>query len=323
MDDDLIDLMICRIPGLKGDEKIKLVKEYDDANTFFLLSKRDIENSIGRTLKDAEWNMADVQKMAINDAEQIKKMGIHRVSYREKAYPPLLREIFDPPALLFYRGTLADPGKPMVAVVGTRKPTSQAAERAFALGRGLGLSGIPVVSGLAMGIDAMAHRGNIEGKAGTIAILGSGVDMVFPSLNRALARRILENGGAIVSEYPPGTPPAKWNFPARNRIISALSRGVVIVEAPQKSGALITAQFALEQGRDLWVDSYGVKSPNGAGTASLAEQGAGLINSAEDILAEWNMPTSELQKKMTESKTTPNNAAGLASSMAGYLDINL
>ena len=319
----MLDHMICRIPGLRGEEKIKLVKEYSDVNIFSLLSKRDIENVIGRTLKEASWNMADVQKMALNDAEQAKKTGIHRVSYREKAYPPMLREIFDPPALLFYRGTLADPGKPLVAVVGTRRPTPKAAERAFALGRELGLSGIPVVSGLALGIDAMAHRGNIEGKAGTIAILGSGVDMVFPSLNRALARRILENSGAIVSEYPPGTPPAKWNFPARNRIISALSRGVVIVEAPEKSGALITAQFALDQGRDLWVDGYGVKSPKGAGTASLAEQGAGIINSAEDILAEWNMSSSELREKITKSNAAKSNAAGLASSMAGYLDINL
>jgi len=192
------------------------------------------------------------------------------------------------------------------------------AQRAFKLGRELGEAGIPVVSGLALGIDSMAHRGNIEGKAATVAVLGSGVDMIFPASNRDLARRILETGGAVVSEYPPGTVPAKWNFPARNRIISALARGVVIVEAPEKSGALITAQFALDQDRDLWVDSYGVKSPNGAGTARLVEDGAPVISSAEDILAEWKIAKCEKGKDPAR-----NNASGLASSMAEYLDINL
>ena len=318
MDDNLLDLMICRIPVLKAEERIKLVKKYNKVDDFLLLSKNDIEFTVGRALKQWPRNMADLLGDAEKDAEQTVRLGIHRVSWREKAYPPLLREIFDPPAVLFYRGKLADPEKPLAAVVGTRKPTPRGAERAFILGRELGEAGIPVVSGLAIGIDAMAHRGNIEGKAATVAVLGSGVDMIFPSSNRGLARRILETGGAIVSEYPPGAGPARWHFPARNRIISALARGVVIVEAPEKSGSLITAQFALDQGRDLWVDHYGVNSQRGAGTARLAEEGAAVISSADDISAEWNMTKSEKRKDAVQS-----NAAGLASSMAEYLDINL
>ena len=318
MGDALLDLMICRIPGLKGAEKVKLAEEFDNAGDFLLLSGRDIENIIGRVLKDQSWNMADIKVQAEKDAEQAKRLGIRQVSWRDNAYPPMLREIFDPPLMLFYRGALADPEKPMAAVVGTRKPSPQAANRAFALARELGEAGIPVVSGLALGIDAMAHRGNIEGQAGTVAVLGSGVDMVFPSLNRALARRILDTGGAIVSEYPPGTAPAKWHFPARNRIISALARGVVVVEAPEKSGALITAQFALDQGRDLWVDNCGVKSPIGVGTARLAEDGAAVISSADEILAEWN-----ITKPETRQNAAQNDASGLASSMADYLKINL
>jgi DNA processing protein len=166
-----------------------------------------------------------------------------------------------------------------------------------------------VISGLALGIDAMAHRGSLEGGAPTIAVLGSGVDAIYPVSNRSLARRILENGGVILSEYPPGTSPMKWHFPARNRIISALARGVLIVEAPAKSGALITAQFALEQNRDLWVASsgavagnpHGVFSAYGEGTRKLAADGARIIYSASDILDEWNLKENLLPRDMEKN----------------------
>jgi len=313
--DDLLDLMICRIPGLRGKERIELVKKFDNEEEFSHLSNKDIEGIIGRALKDQTWTMAQIRSHAEKDASRAQEYGIRLVSYREKAYPPLLREIFDPPALLFYRGTLPDPEKPLVAVVGTRKPTPQAAGRAFTLGRELGKAGIAVVSGLALGIDAMAHRGNVDGGSPTVAVLGSSPDQMYPSSNRPLARNILSAGGAILSEYPPGTRPLKGHFPERNRIISALARGTVIVEAPEKSGALITARFALEQNRDLWVDAVGVSSPLGAGTARLAEDGAGVINSAMDILAEWHMTVPVKQDDVS--------GAGLASSLAEYLKIKL
>ena len=318
MADTLLDLMICRVPGLREAERIELVKKFDKEEDFSVLSKRDIENLVNRELKGASWSISQIKKTAEKDASLLSKLGISMVSFREKAYPPLLREIYDPPALLFYRGILSDPEKPLIAVVGTRKPSSIAAGQAFALGRELGEAGIPVVSGLALGIDSLAHRGNLEGKAPTVAVLGSGPDQIYPSSNRNLARLILESGGLILSEYPPGTGPRKWNFPARNRIISALSRGVVIVEAPEKSGALITASFALEQDRDLWVDSSGVSSRNGAGTARLAEEGAKVISSARDILTEWNMAGSTKQRTGADE-----SAAGLASSLAEYLEIKL
>ncbi|MCL2472949.1 MAG: DNA-processing protein DprA, partial [Treponema sp.] len=273
---DLLDLMICRIPGLRGKEKIELEKRFDNEEDFSVLSRQDIEQLVGRTIIGRNWKMSEIRFLAEKDAAISAKLGIHTVSWRQETYPPLLREIFDPPVLLFYRGVLPDPGKPMVAVVGTRKPTSAAVARAFALGRELGEAGINVVSGLALGIDAMAHRGNIEGRAHTVAVLGSSPDLVYPASNRELARRILETGGLILSEYPPGTRPLKWHFPERNRIISALARGTVIVEAPEKSGALITARFAIEQDRDLWVDRVGVSSKLGGRTARLAEEGAGL-----------------------------------------------
>jgi DNA processing protein len=169
----------------------------------------------------------------------------------------------------------------------------------------------------------MAHRGNLEGGAPTVAVLGSGADEIYPAVNRALAKRILERGGVVVSEYHPGTGPLKWNFPARNRIISALARGTVIVEAPAKSGALITAQFALDQGRDLWVASAGTASPLGAGTAKLAEEGARVIQSAAGILSEWNWKGRCTEEAAAAAEHTAPAGKVLAASLARSLNIDL
>ena len=287
--DDLLDLIICRIPALKAKERAELAKKYDSEDDFPVLSKKDIENLVGRILKGPFWTIDEIRLQAEKDAAQTRKLGIKMVHWREDTYPPLLREISDPPVVLFYRGALPNPEKPLVAVVGTRKPSSRGRVRAFELGRDLGKEGFPVVSGLALGIDAMAHRGNIEAGAPTVAVLGSGPDMVYPHSNRDLARRILETGGLILSEYPPGTGPFRWNFPARNRIISGMARGTVVVEAPEKSGALITAGFARDEGRDLWMDAVGLNSKRGGGMAKFAEEGVMLLSSVQDILAEWNI----------------------------------
>ncbi|MDR1930697.1 MAG: DNA-processing protein DprA [Treponema sp.] len=216
-------------------------------------------------------------------------LNIAQAVFGSPGYPPLLGELYDPPRILYYRGVLPDPEKPAVAVVGTRHPSAAASREAFKLGRELAERGIAVISGLALGIDAMAHRGCLEGGGKTAAVLGSGLDQVYPVSNRMLARRILESGGALISEYPWGTKPRKWNFPQRNRIISGLARGTVIVEAPAASGALYTAQFALEQGRDLWVSSVGASSSLGEGTRKLAEEGCPLIRGAAEIAAEWGL----------------------------------
>jgi len=321
--DNLLDLMICRIPGLKANERVELIKKFDREDDFSMLTIRDIENLLGRVFEKAtnKIKMSDIRSMAEKDADKAKKFGIRIVSWREESYPPLLREIYDPPALVFYRGVLPDPVKPLAAVVGTRKPTSHGTKRAFEIGLELGKAGIPVVSGLALGIDSMAHRGNIEAGSPTIAVLGSSPDMVYPVANRFLAKRILDTGGVILSEYPPLTGPRKWNFPERNRIISGLARGSIIVEAPEKSGALITARFALEHNRDLWVDKAGISSEHSArsaGTARLAKEGALILSSVKDILAEW-----KLEGTSPEMKTEGDEAAGLVPSMAAYLGIKL
>jgi DNA processing protein len=259
--------------------------------------------------------METARRAAEEDSRRARLSGIGCIPYAAAAYPPLLRELPDPPALLFYRGRLPNPELPLAAVVGTRRPSGAAAVQAYDISRELAQGGLPVVSGLALGIDAMAHRGNLEGGAPTIAVLGSGLDHIYPAGNRMLARRIVETGGVLLSEYPPGTEPRKWHFPARNRIIAGLARGILIVEAPQNSGALITAQFALDQGRDLWVASAGIV--RGEGTKRLASDGAGIIASGKTILKEWGLAAD------SPKEPVPFSGAALASSLARSLQIEL
>jgi DNA processing protein len=206
---------------------------------------------------------------------------------------------------LFFRGVLPNPEKPLAAVVGTRSPSSAGAKQAYEFGRDFGESGISVVSGLARGIDAMAHKGAVRTSSPTIAVLGSGPDEVFPKSNRDLARRLVEAGGALVSEYPPGTPPLKHHFPARNRIISGLARAVVVVEAPEKSGALITADFALDQGRELWVGSAGLTSAMGWGCRKLASEGARIAPGANAVISDWGYGTPS--KKSADNALDPRS----------------
>ncbi|MDR1411959.1 MAG: DNA-processing protein DprA [Spirochaetaceae bacterium] len=311
----LLDLMIARIPGLSCKERIKLLKKFDREADLAVCSKEDIGEIAARPLK--AWDPDGLRFQAEEDLLSITRTGMGYASWPEPEYPPLLRELYDPPALVFYRGVLPDPGKPLAAVVGTRRPSSGAAIQAFDLGRDLARAGIPVVSGLALGIDAFSHRGNLEGGAPTVAVLGSGLDRVYPASNRGLARRIVEEGGALLSEYPPGTRPARWNFPARNRIIAGLARAVIIVEAPEKSGALITANFALELGRELYVASAGLASPLGAGTRALAEDGAGIVSGIEAIARDWGL---EAGPEIADA--VPDIGSGLASSLARSLNLN-
>jgi DNA processing protein len=317
----LFCLIISRLLGVNPREKARLCMEFEPAGEWDRLSRGDLESFLGRSLDQVPRDMGDLWAQAERDRRALQIRGIAAVSILSPHYPPLLRELWDPPAVLFYRGILPDPEKPLAAVVGTRRPTQGGLSQAYRLSRDLGEAGIPVVSGLALGIDAMAHRGNLDGEAPTVAVLGSSPDEVYPGANRMLARRILSQGGVILSEYPPGTSPRKWTFPARNRIISGLARGTVIVEAPAASGALITARFALDQNRDFWVASAGVESPRGAGTAKLAEEGAQVLTGAADILENWGIGGAAPQMELVSGG--PARGAGLASSLARTLKITL
>jgi DNA processing protein len=188
--------------------------------------------------------------------------------------------------------------------VGTRYPTGAGRAAAFRLGFDLGRNGIWVVSGLARGIDREAHEGCEQAGGRSIAVLGNGIDLIYPSSSRSAAMALLARGGAIVSEYPPGVPPLRYHFPARNRIISGLCRGVVVVEAPERSGALFTAEYALQEHRDLWVHGAGLAGTTGAGTRHLAESGAPAVHAAGEILGAWGIaprgPERSLPPRLSE-----------------------
>ena len=201
------------------------------------------------------------------------------------AYPELLGEIHDPPWVLYVRGRHSPPAGATVAVVGSRKATPYGLEVAGWLAGGLASAGVHVVSGAAYGVDTAAHRGALAEGGFTTAVLGCGIDVVYPRSNGALFRDI-ESKGCLLGEYPPGTEPAKHHFPARNRIIAGMSAAVIVVEASEKSGALITADFALSEGRDVMAVPGGVLSPNSRGTNALIRNGAVPVTCPEDVLKE-------------------------------------
>jgi DNA processing protein len=224
-------------------------------------------------------------------------------------YPPLLRAIHDPPALLYLRGTL--PGPEALAVVGSRRASDAGRRVASALCAELATHDIAVVSGLARGIDTAAHLGALEEGGRTAGVLGCGIDQVYPPENERLFHRILENG-AILSEYPPGTPPLSGHFPGRNRIISGLCRGVLVVEAAEESGSLITAEFALEQGREVFAVPGAVVSPVSRGANQLLKEGAHLVTSAADILQVlWPQTPSKAMRQREESLAAGLSGAAL------------
>ncbi len=201
-------------------------------------------------------------------------------------YPPLLRQLADPPLLLYVLGNVEVLSDPQLAMVGSRNPTPPGRDNAVAFAKALAESGLTITSGLALGIDTAAHEGALAGKGPTIAVAGTGVDRVYPSSNRPLAHRIVAGGGALISEFALGTPPMKHQFPRRNRIISGLSLGTLVVEAALSSGSLITARQAGEQGREVFAIPGSIHNPMAKGCHQLIRQGAKLVETAQHVLEE-------------------------------------
>ncbi|MBC7189455.1 DNA-protecting protein DprA [Candidatus Aerophobetes bacterium] len=215
----------------------------------------------------------------------IERLNVEILPLTSPLYPERLRSITAPPLVLYIRGRLKKEDSLAVAIVGTRRATSYGKVAARKLARELAREGVTVVSGMARGIDTCAHEGALEEGGRTIAVLGCGVDVVYPPENSSLMEEIIKNG-AVVSEFCPGTKPYAGNFPRRNRIISGLSMGVVVVEAPLKSGALITVEFALEQGKEVFAVPGHITSPYSEGTNRLIKEGAKVVQEVEDILEE-------------------------------------
>ena len=254
--------------------------------------KRGIEQNIAEEIVEKRKGIDPDKPL-----QQLKKDGVKTIHFYDKEYPLLLKEISDPPFLLYVRGDISALNKICFAVVGTRLMTPYGRQSLEHIIPPLIQTGLVVVSGLAIGVDAHAHKVTLNYTGKTIAVLGSGIDCISPSNNTRLAEKIVEQGGAVISEFPVGMKPTIYTFPIRNRIISGLSKGVLIVEAKEKSGSLITAQLALDQNREVFALSGSIFAENMMGTHRLIQKGeAKLVTSGQDILEELGIDQSQMEK---------------------------
>ncbi len=297
-DEAVLRAAVARLSFLTHGERLSLLKKLDNVSALALLSIDDICGIVSREIKGTVPSMKDIAARAERDVAIMEQYGISLLLPGDSLYPKKLAEIPQAPFALYCRGAAEILSAECVGVVGTRHPDGEGLKAAFSFSKDCASQGVTVVSGLAFGIDSAAHKGALAADGGkTVAVLGCGIDTVYPASNRRLAGEILRCSGCIVSEYPPEEPVRKWQFPERNRIISGLSEAVMVVQAPDKSGALITADFALEQGRDLCVHPAAVAfakkqgSPAGkddvfsspTGVLRLVEEGAPVISSCEEI----------------------------------------
>ncbi|MFA6525237.1 MAG: DNA-processing protein DprA [Patescibacteria group bacterium] len=229
--------------------------------------------------------------------EKLERLEVRMITIVSDEYPRLLSEISRPPAVLYWQGNWDALSNLTIAIVGTRNPTSYGIQVAKDLAGELAKENICIVSGMALGIDGIVHKSALENKGKTAAVLGSGIDILHPRTHERLAKEIIENGGIILSEFPLGTAPLKYNFPIRNRIISGLSTGCVVIEAGQKSGALITARFALEQNREVFAVPGNIYQKNSLGPNNLIKMGARVVTGVNDILDTLNISIKVTEKE--------------------------
>ncbi|MDP4181296.1 MAG: DNA-processing protein DprA [Bacillota bacterium] len=247
-----------------------------ELNKAGLLSRQGIESILNDKYKE----------VALKNLTAAKENNIDIITIRDEVYPYYLKNIYDPPIILYVKGNILKNEK-CIAVVGSRKATYYGLKMAESLSYAMASVGLTVISGMARGIDTYAHKGAVLAKGRTIAVLGCGIDVVYPPENKELMGQISKIG-AVISEFPPGAPPLPSNFPARNRLISGMSLGVVVIEAGERSGSLITAEFALEQGREVFAVPGNINSINSVGTNKLIKDGAKIVTNVEDILEELN-----------------------------------
>lgn len=266
----------------------RLLERFGSAEAVYAANRSELEQM--RLLPEAVDSIIarDLHQRAERELEQLKPLGADLLILDDGVYPPLLREIHDPPITLYVKGAWQEClDQPCVAIVGSRRCSTYGQNAASMLARDLAQRGVTVVSGFARGIDAAAHRGALEGGGRTVAVLGTGLDQYYPRDHRKLGADILAHGGAVVTQFPIGTPPVSENFPYRNRIISGLSLGVVVVEAAENSGSLITARLAIEQNREVFAVPGNITSRNSFGTNYLIKgAGAKLVQQWQDIAGE-------------------------------------
>lgn len=287
------------VPGIGPTRLARLIEQTGSAEAAWNasaseLSKIGLDAKRSAALLKAR-NTLDLDK----ELERLEHAQIEVITLEDEAYPRLLAQAPNAPPLLYIRGTLNKADEWAVAVVGTRSPTSYGKEATRHIVSELAAHGVTIVSGLAMGIDSVAHATALEAIGGrTLAVFGNGLDRIYPERNRNLAEQIIHNG-ALISDYPLGTRPSAANFPPRNRIISGLTLGTLVVEAGERSGALITVEFALEQGRDVFAVPGSIFSPKSKGVNNLIRNGATIVDGAQEILSALNMTTINVQQEMT------------------------
>lgn len=309
-------LAVNRLPGQRSRQKRHLMDNCRD-ETDLKSAVGIYADSLSPAYRSKVPAVASLLRSAAADLRRMKAFGIEVSFLGDEEYPAMLAGIYNPPFALFRRGIVDFTGKSAVAVVGTRRPTITAMRQGFRIALELAIAGYPVVSGMAFGIDRSAHDGALSVQGTTWAVLAGGLDRPSPLAHRRLAHRILDNGGALLSEIPPGMFPAKYAFPRRNRILSGLCRGCVVVQAPAKSGALITADFALEQGRDLYIATTGLEGFGSEGSRRLEEQGAPVVEDAAEILADWGR---FLDIRRVRELNNPDSADDLVLRMKSELD---
>ncbi|NIZ47503.1 DNA-processing protein DprA [Entomospira nematocerorum] len=311
----ILTLAIAHIPYLPVQKKHLLARKYVSSQDFAALHGTelihefpDLASTKSRQLAWSQWH----GKQALIDAEklleQLQKRHIAIIDILDKTYPSLLKEIYDPPFLLYYRGRLPSTATPSLAIVGTRKPSLNAKEECALFTREVAPYVSSIVSGLALGIDGQAHRAALATGRHTTAILGGGFDHLYPSSHKNLAARIIDEGGLLLTEYAPSIAPKTYSFPERNRIIAGITNGTLIIEAPHRSGSLITGQLALDYGRDLFVHAVGITNTE-SGTSQLYEDGAIALKRGDDLLSLWGITPKRAQQSPTTimSESTLNS----------------
>lgn len=285
MENNILWMVLSQIPGVGNATFWSLVGWFGSPEKVLCCPVKELAavTGIGRRQLQGFSRIKDIEQSCRQQLKQLSNIGGECIPYSDDYYPELLRQISDPPPVLYLRGEKKLLRSSCIAIVGSRASTSYGNRTAFGLARKLGAAGITIVSGLALGIDAESHRGALAAGGATIGVLGCGIDVIYPRQHGKLFKELAEKG-LIVSEYPLGTPPEGFRFPARNRIIAGLSKGVVVVEAARKSGSLITAQLALDEGREVYGVPGQVDSFKSGGVHWLLQQGAKLVQSEDDIL---------------------------------------
>ncbi|HBR56896.1 MAG TPA: DNA-protecting protein DprA [Blastocatellia bacterium] len=274
-------------PGIGPRAATKLLERFGSPDAVFHARRSELESLRIKPETIESIMKREFEDKALAEFEEVKKLGGDVLILDDGSYPPLLREIADPPITLYVRGDWqACFEQPCVAVIGSRMCSTYGQNAAEMLSRDLASRGICIVSGLARGIDTSAHLGAVRGGGRTVAVLGTGLDGIYPKENKKLVDEILAGGGAVVTQFPLGTPPLKDNFPYRNRIISGLCMGILIVEASERSGSLITARLAMEQNREVMAVPGNITSRNSFGTNYLIKAGAKLVQQWQDVVAE-------------------------------------